>query len=59
LDYTQLFIIFAMQNRALTSTTEERRKLMRQSIEAVKALPLNKLRIYTPELQREAGTKKK
>lgn len=48
-----------MQNRALTSTTEERRKLMRQSIEAVKALPLNKLRIYTPELQREAGTKKK
>jgi hypothetical protein len=45
-------------NRALTSSTPERRKLLRQAIEAIKVMPDNKLKIYTPELQREAGTKK-
>jgi len=45
-------------NRALTSSSDERSKLLRQSIEALKVMPTNKLKIYTPELQREAGTKK-
>jgi len=62
LDYSQNFIILAMNNRyinrALTSNNDERRKLTRQSIEAVKALPLNKLKIIAPELQKEAGIKK-
>jgi hypothetical protein len=44
-------------NRALTSSSPERKKLLRQAIEAVKVMPTNKLKIYAPELQREAGTK--
>ena len=46
-------------NRALTSNNDERRKLTRQSIEAIKVLPFNKLKIIAPELQKEAGIKKK
>jgi len=62
LDYSQNFIILAMNNRymnrALTSNNDERRKLTRQSIEAIKVLPFNKLKIIAPELQKEAGIKK-
>lgn len=39
-------------------TDTERRKLVRQAVEAVKALPTNKLKVYTPELQKQAGIKK-
>ena len=44
-------------NRALTTSTPERRKMLRQAIEAIKVLPDNKLKIITPELQKEAGVK--
>jgi hypothetical protein len=50
-----------MQNPYPNKTLEanpERRKLLRQALEAVKALPTNKLKVYTPELQKQAGIKK-
>lgn len=48
-------------NRALTSSTEEERKersrLLRQTYEAIKVLPTEKVREYRDKSQNDAGIK--
>ena len=56
LDISKFYFILAMQNEK-KERNEDRRKMLRQTHEAIKLLPDEKLKEYRDNLQRDANIK--